>query len=89
MSGSKVSDSATNKPITDAKVEVEFKEASSFKREGTAMAKPGVYHIPASFKEGIKVHMAVKITTPDVSEKLSCDILQWPASSNSCEGEDA
>lgn len=82
-----LADRATNNPIENAQVEVEFKENALIIAEGKFSREKDSYKIPTKLKEGSKIHIELKITTSDLSEKLSIDVPEWPNSSKNCLGE--
>lgn len=81
-----LADNTTNAPIQDAKIIASFEGGSAINSEATPTQKPGIYTLTEIFKEGAKVHIELKVSASDLSEKLSIDIPSWPKVSLQCEG---
>lgn len=81
-----LADNTTNAPIQDAKIIASFEGGSVVNSEAKPAQKSGIYTLAATFKEGAKVHIELKVSASDLSEKLSIDIPSWPKVSAQCEG---
>jgi hypothetical protein len=79
-----IADSQSNQAITDAQIEIIASGDITATAKGEPTKSAGIYQILLKSKEGSKVKLEAKVTTPKMSETLIINVPHWPQVSEAC-----